>query len=149
MKLKEAIHSANLCAATSHARAKADAVDGNGEKSQHTPGPWKYDRMFLGDSKDRRSGFVINGPENDTIPVRICDIRCSPESPFAVSRANAQLIAASPELLSALSALVSRIEYYSSLPADQRPCIEQWEYTEGSTEMQQARAAIAKAKGSL
>jgi hypothetical protein len=42
--------------------------------------------------------------------------------------------------------MVKRIEYYSAIPKSERPTIEQWEYTEGSTEMDKARAAIAKAK---
>ena len=71
-------------------------------KTQHTPGPWKHERMLLGNAKDRRSGFIVNGPDANPLPVRICDIRCTPESPFAVSEANARLIAAAPELLAAL-----------------------------------------------
>jgi hypothetical protein len=58
--------------------------------------------MLLGNAKDRRSGFIVNGPDANPLPVRICDIRCTPESPFAVSEANARLIAAAPELLAAL-----------------------------------------------
>jgi hypothetical protein len=76
----------------------------------HTPGPWTSGRMFLANAKDRRSGFVVNGPDVEPLPVRICDIRCSPEAPFAVSEANARLIAAAPELLAALSVFVACIE---------------------------------------
>jgi hypothetical protein len=70
--------------------------------TQHTPGPWEHDRMFLGNSKDRRSGFVVNGPKQDPLPLRVCDIRCSPDAPLAISEANARLIASAPELLAAL-----------------------------------------------
>lgn len=69
---------------------------------KHTPGKWSASRMILGSSKDRRTGFVVNGPDAGPLPVRICDLRCSPESPFAMTEANAQLIAAAPELLEAL-----------------------------------------------
>lgn len=58
-----------------------------------------------------------------------------------------RIAAAAPELLKALQTVVMRIEYYSSLKDDERPNIEQWEYTEGSTDMAKARAAIAKATG--
>ncbi|UVS93508.1 hypothetical protein [Burkholderia glumae] len=54
---------------------------------------------------------------------------------------------AAPELVEALQTLVKRIEFYSSLKDDERPNIEQWEYTEGSSDMAKARAALAKATG--
>jgi hypothetical protein len=57
-----------------------------------------------------------------------------------------QLKQTNTELLEALEAMVKRIEYYSAIPESERPTIEQWEYTEGSTEMDKSRAAIAKAK---
>jgi hypothetical protein len=86
--------------------------------TQHTPGPWEHDRMFLGNSKDRRSGFVVNGPKQDPLPLRVCDIRCSPDAPLAISEANARLIAA-PELLAACLELVEHIE---TLPDDTEKC---------------------------
>lgn len=49
------------------------------------------------------------------------------------------------ELLAALKAMVARIEHYTKMDEFARPNIEQWEYTEGSTDMAQARAAIKKA----
>jgi hypothetical protein len=73
-------------------------------ETKHTPGPWEYERMLLGASEDRRSGFVVNRQETapDGWSTRICDMRCSPEKGFAECEANAQLIAAAPELLAAL-----------------------------------------------
>lgn len=70
----------------------------------HTPGPWSYDRMYIPPSqKDRRSGFVVNGPlPEDALefPVRICDLRAPRGMDgFAEGAANARLIAAAPELL--------------------------------------------------
>ena len=53
-----------------------------------------------------------------------------------------QILEQRDELRSALAVIVERIEYYSALPEDQRPCIERWEYTEGSTDMANARKAI-------
>lgn len=61
-------------------------------------------------AKDRRSGFVVNGPESDPLPIRICDIRCQPECGFAEAEANARLIAASPTILAALERLVKAVE---------------------------------------
>lgn len=79
------------------------------EFAGHTPGPWTADRMILGASKDRRSGFIVNGPDADPLPVRICDIRCSPESPFSASQANAALIAAAPALRAERDALREQV----------------------------------------
>ncbi len=62
-------------------------------------------------------------------------------------QANANLIAAAPELLEALQAMVSRIEYYANLTDADRPNIEDWAYTYNSTDMDLARQAIDKALG--
>ncbi len=104
--------------------------------AKHTPGPWTADRMFLGNSKDRRSGFTVNGPDAEPLPVRICDIRCSPEAGFAVSEANARLIAAAPDLLGALNSMLRAFEYGKATS------FAEWEMSADF-----ARAAIAKAKG--
>jgi hypothetical protein len=74
----------------------------------HTPGPWNAERMLLTKaSKDRRSGFVVNGPLPDDaleLPVRVCDLRVpAGMGGFAEGEANARLIAAAPELLADLS----------------------------------------------
>jgi len=105
----------------------------------HTPGPWKHDRMFLGNAKDRRTGFIVNGPDMEPLPIRICDIRCSPESPFAVSKANARLIASAPDLLAALERFLSAVSVAEELEEIQAGTFEETS--------EQARAAIAKAKG--
>ena len=73
--------------------------------SAHTLGPWEAERMRLTpQDKDRRSGFVVNGPDvSDALPVRICDLRVPQGmTGFAEGEANARLIAAAPELLAAL-----------------------------------------------
>lgn len=103
--------------------------------SKHTPGPWTAERMFIpSGEKDRRSGFVVNGPDIGSLLVRICDIRCSPEVPFEVAEQNARLIAAAPDLLSA-ARKVAHIMRTGATPADAR-LVEQ-----------QLLAAIAKAEG--
>jgi hypothetical protein len=77
-------------------------------KMKHTPGPWTYLRMKLGPKqKDRRCGFVINGPDTgNPLPVRVCDLRVPAGiDGFGEGEANARLIAAAPELLAALQAV--------------------------------------------
>jgi hypothetical protein len=61
----------------------------------------------------------------------------------------ARVLAAAPQLLKSLETLVNRIEYYTALPKDQRPSIEDWEYTEGSSDMEEARKAIQSAKNKM
>lgn len=61
--------------------------------------------------------------------------------------ANANLIAAAPDLLEALQQMVGRIEYYASLKETEQPNIEDWAYTYNSGDMDDARAAISKALG--
>lgn len=107
----------------------------------HTPKPWKFSKMLLGSSKDRRSGFVVNRDHepDEGFATRICDMRCTPEKPFTECEANARLIAAAPDLLEALQA-ISKWMSDAMLDIQQRglPSREAYEI---------ARAAIAKAKG--
>jgi hypothetical protein len=115
--------------------------------SKHTPGPWNYDRMLLSpNTKDRRCGFVINGPDvqEDDLPTRICDLRVPRGvSGFAEGEANARLIAAAPELLSALEAL-AKIGEGGTIQINEtgKPT---WNALDAVKEI--ARAAIAKAAG--
>ena len=128
-------------------------------KAQHTPGPWNLHAHYDG------SPLVVTGDTGESWihwsrriakgDMLIGDIEATtaprPGFPRVTNplemEANARLIAAAPEMLAALERMVERIEYYSAIPEEQRPFIEQWEYTEGSSDMQQARAAIRKAKG--
>ena len=88
-----------------NAATREHAASGNSCEplSNHTKGKWTASRMQLPATvKDRRSGFVVNGPDADPLPVRICDIRTSPEMPFVEAMASASMIAASPAMLEAL-----------------------------------------------
>jgi hypothetical protein len=88
----------------------------------HTPGPWTSERMLLTKaSKDRRSGFVVNGPLPDDaleLPVRVCDLRVpAGMGGFAEGEANASLIAAAPELLDLLARALPFVEDAVADPA--------------------------------
>jgi hypothetical protein len=86
--------------------------------SKHTPGPWKCDLERKG---DRVFPFTINGADHDPLA------RC-------ITKVDAALISAAPELLTALKRLVSAVEKYA-------PCPEDWE------ELREAHNAIATAEG--
>ena len=62
-------------------------------KAKHTPGPWK-----------EVDGFIVGGPWADGEFHDICDPRCAPpdDDNTGMINANAQLIAAAPELLEEL-----------------------------------------------
>ena len=119
--------------------------------SNHTPGPWTHLRMKLGPKqKDRRCGFVINGPDtSEPLPVRVCDLRVPAGSGgFGEGKANARLIAAAPELLVAATFADDEIGKHMA-------AIEAGEYSaqqivEILCDIQNAaRAAIAKATGEI
>lgn len=83
----------------------------------HTPGPWEYGRMLVSPkAKDRRCGFVVNGPDTpDDLPTRICDLRVPQGfSGFAEGEANARLIAAAPEMLDCLVSLLDWCREHTS-----------------------------------
>lgn len=99
----------------------------------HTPGPWDFD--FVSGMKDGYATllwyFVKRDGDNVSIAADIVDpITCKP------SEANARLIAAAPELLEALQAIVKSL-------ADQ----DDEGIIEHAQQMIDARAAIAKARG--
>lgn len=94
----------------------------------HTPGPWEYHRMLLPtNSKDRRCGFVVNGPdaivgpdcdEPLELPVRICDLRVPAGiDGYREGEANAKLIALSPKLLDLLARALPFVEDAETDPA--------------------------------
>lgn len=70
-------------------------------KENCTKGPVDYTRMLIpAREKDRRSGFVVNGPDGGpdmpsvgtNLARRICDIRTGVDVPYAMAQANAELI---------------------------------------------------------
>jgi hypothetical protein len=122
---------------------KTIVVEGATGTNKHTPGPWEHGRMLLPPkSKDRRCGFVVNGPDvTDDLPTRICDLRVPRGiDGFAEGEANARLIAAAPELLSALEAMVEMFESHITGKPGPDDAAERWD---------RARDAVSKAKGCL
>lgn len=121
MKLKEAIQSANLHASTSHARAKADAVEGKTEQPRPT---LTFD------------GCGINGP--DEYRSRLATFTSREEG-----KRWGPLLAAAPEMLEALESCLGPIqdEYNRAAHAGHA--------TRASVAFLKAKQAILKAKGSL
>jgi hypothetical protein len=98
--------------------------------------------MCLGNSPDRRCGFVVNGPDVEPLPVRICDLRCAPEAPFAQTEANARLIAAAPDLLCALSDCADELAAAIERATGPENAANRYNMRKRA---EQARAAISKA----
>lgn len=115
----------------------------NTNTAQYTRGPWTRARMLLPPrAKDRRCGFVVNGPEaaEQSLPTRICDLRVPIGiNGFSEGEANACLIAAAPEMLEALRLLV--LEFKDVTPRS--PAVDMARRCALDT----ARAAIARAEG--
>ena len=102
-------------------------------ESKHTPGPYtKKNLTYKVEGANVQDHWVL-GPNGE-------ELAC-PEN-----EADADLFVASPDLLKELKNLVGRIEYYANLGTTRQINIEDWAYTEGSADMANARAAIAKAE---
>ena len=113
----------------------------------HTQGPWKVkfqeSRRDTTHYTDRYwyDQWAIKGPNKSHSPVAMVRVEGLGSGPsMAVRKANAILIAAAPDLLAALEALVWRVDRLDDLPA------EYWE-EELNDLSAKAHAAIAKAKG--
>jgi hypothetical protein len=93
--------------------------------AQHTPGPWAFD------DADPRTRFVIRSAGGTVVAVA----SPLPHAPdFPEREANAHILAAAPDLLAALE----RLDYGIGNGADDN---------EWNAACEQARAAIAKARG--
>lgn len=100
--------------------------------SAHTPGPWT---ARLSKACGIVTGFhIAASPHGSTLPVVEAEQRFSVTRKPEQIEANANLIAAAPELLAALRLLVADVAGYE---AWQRPC----------HALDVARFAIAKAEG--
>ncbi|MCX3078418.1 hypothetical protein N2K17_01505 [Klebsiella michiganensis] len=103
-----------------------------------TPGPWVIDANGV------QSRWNVDDRHGNAVALT----QQLPNDKLWEKRdANTQLISAAPELLIALQQMVSRIEYYARLKETEQPNIEDWAYTYNSSDMDDARVAIAKALG--
>ena len=101
-------------------------------QTQHTPGPWT-----------EHEGFIC-GRFSDGNVYDICDPRCAPAELFEEIDANARLIAASPDLLTALEWSMRCMGDY--LSADSQEGRDHC-YQDLAHAHREAIKAIAKAKG--
>ena len=101
------------------------AVDPVAKTATHTPGPWE--NKTFGEIKAKGDAFTVAQCMMGTLGER---------------EANANLIAAAPELLEALKAVVRALEYSYRLDPGQEVKVAPW-----SMPIIMARAAIAKAEG--
>lgn len=81
--------------------------------SQHTPGPWSTK-----EANDGGGDVGICAPDvSNVVAECFADMRYAGECNRAESRANANLIAAAPDLLEALSQIIEQDDYASHRPA--------------------------------
>lgn len=112
-------------------------------KTQHTPGPWHYaDPFRLLQNSKGRGELWMRGIGNGSVHVGYSSI--TPATGSKEALANAQLIAAAPELLEACKAILECDTASEDMGGD-------WGTTEWcewvGQAITQARAAIAKATG--
>lgn len=108
----------------------------------HTPGPWLVSSK-VGQRNPLYRGIVTLLTRDPYLAVVVEDDErayhtIDPET----LAANAALIAAAPDLLEALEKLLWSVEHYTNMPYANRE-----EYEFDQEEIQQARAALRKAKG--
>ena len=121
-------------------------------ETRHTPGPWTItlDPIYSSDGTDCEwTGWDINGRFRSGEIDNICMVTASGEqsgwSMTVEDKANARLIAASPALLSALTALVESVEddhYKCDIDSDEDCWLDE---ADKHAVMRGAKQAIAKA----
>lgn len=102
--------------------------------TKHTPGPWKWQWQ------DEAEGYSLRGPQGQRVAtIRAGVIPTNDDSP---------LIAAAPELLAALKALLAYADAYANKMREiGRGAEELGEGADSSSVSGMARAAIARAEG--
>jgi hypothetical protein len=120
--------------------------------SKHTQGPWKV--KFQESRRDAASytdkywhdQWVIKGPDKKHSPVAMVRVEGLGLGPSkAVRKANANLIAAAPDLLAALEAVIEDLEG-GIAQADEEGASQDW-LEDANNRLDAAKAAIAKATG--
>jgi|GEM_PF-1643531 len=111
--------------------------------SGYTPGPWEINNLSsICSAVGAESGDGYKADQYDCWLIAECDLGMTLVSGQMISlgpdvvKANASLIAAAPELLEALEAMVEYVDFMHSIGHLQRP-----------VQSSEACAAIAKAKG--
>ncbi len=100
-------------------------------EAKHTPGPWSITNTIMGSAETTVwPSAVVAAPYGSVDTV--CDFSFMTNKPHGEQQANARLIAAAPELLAALRAMIERAEWHGDKDADG---------------LCGARAAVAKAEG--
>jgi len=96
--------------------------------AQHTQGPWgcTYTSNYAHD-------YRLTQPNGAPLPLHV------EANDHSVQRANARLIASSPDLLDALQKLIPHVMHYASIPSS---------HSDAHKDVAAARAVIAKATGS-
>ena len=110
--------------------------------AQHTPGPWRYDESAPYDGRSK--GYIRESVGQEVIGRRNAGRAvCRVTGVFGddTMRANARLIAAAPDLLDALRALLKAV---AGLDA---PMVTEHEAERREPALRAARAALAKAEG--
>jgi hypothetical protein len=118
--------------------------------SEHTQGPWtvklkprKWNPTMCCPEKEM---WVIKGPDIKHSPVAVVRVEGLGLGPSkAVRKANARLIAAAPDLLEALEAVIDDLEG-GIAQADDEGASQDW-LEDANNRLDAAKAAITKAKG--
>jgi hypothetical protein len=119
--------------------------------SKHTQGPWKvkFQDTIWGRAPNwehTHSHWVIKGPDKKHSPVALIrDAGYGMGPSMAVRKANATLIAAAPDLLAALEAVIEDLEG-GIAQADEEGASQDW-LEDANNRLDAAKAAIAKATG--
>jgi len=115
--------------------------------SEHTQGPWRVKlQQRMAWDKYVPEHWVIKGPDSKHSPIaliRTAGLGAGPS--MAVRKANATLIAAAPDLLEALEAVIDDLEGYIAEAVDH--CASKEWLREAGERLNNARAAINKATG--
>ena len=80
---------------------------------KHTPGPW-----HIAPRKPGNAYRITQSETPQTGALVIADLSCGAHRPDAEQAANAQLIAAVPDLLEALKGIIAALSQNKTLPAD-------------------------------
>lgn len=104
-------------------------------ETKHTPGPWHRGWVYAALRHINRN--VDDSTFFDWDAVEDADSVNTPN--VRINRADADLIAAAPDLLAALEEAITLVEFFHGVPG--------WTEYQSSPEMKRLRAAIAKARG--